>query len=80
MGGPCFILVPSVDKDRPDTLRDLDIDIDIDKDKNEGSFLPGPPCTDNFQIKEFFYDGIVFYSCEQVHYCVICSNMGYLTK
>ena len=27
----------------------------------------GPPCTDNFQVRKFIYDGVEYYSCEHAY-------------
>ena len=51
MGGPCFL---------------------DDGDGGGGSGgaagrREGPPCTDNFQVRPFVYDGVRFHSCEQAY-------------
>jgi coenzyme F420-reducing hydrogenase beta subunit len=59
MGGPCFLQLESKQAAAAETTN-------ASTTKYTKKVL-GPPCTDNFQIREFDCLGHTYYSCEQAY-------------
>jgi predicted NAD-dependent protein-ADP-ribosyltransferase YbiA (DUF1768 family) len=38
-----------------------------DEDISPPMWIKGPNCTDNFQVRPFFYEGLEYFSCEQAY-------------